>query len=232
MTQARRLRPEKLDILPHDHPDALRSRSDIVRLNGLMGQARVADATLEKAGVPAPRRILDLGAGCGRTTLALAKRLHRRGWTDVEITLVDRLVGLTQETEAAFAMLGWTARPVVADADAFLADHEGPPFDIVWTNLFLHHLEEDLPKLLAAIGPVARCFLATEPRRATTPHALSHFVGVVGANAVTRYDAVASVEAGFAGKELTALWPYGDDWSLTERYAFPFMHVFCAVRRA
>ncbi|MEM8855938.1 MAG: hypothetical protein AAGD34_19705, partial [Pseudomonadota bacterium] len=75
------------------------------------------------------------------------------------------------------------------------------------------------------------CFLATEPRRANTPYALSHCVGVVGANAVTRYDAVASVEAGFAGEELTALWPHKDGWALTERYAFPFMHVFCAVRR-
>ena len=64
------------------------------------------------------------------------------------------------------------------------------------------------------------------------PHAGMFFVGVLGANAITRHDAVASVQAGFADRELSALWPHAQaDWRCHEYVAPPFTHVFSAVRR-
>jgi hypothetical protein len=55
-------------------------------------------------------------------------------------------------------------------------------------------------------------------------------VWVLGCNAVTRHDAVVSVRAGFAGKELSAAWPPGA-WQLEERVAWPFTHLFVAHER-
>src|ERR1700733_4212257 len=50
-------------------------------------------------------------------------------------------------------------------------------------------------------------------------------------NEVTRHDAVASVRAGFTGRELSRLWPDGH-WRLREALALPFTHVFSARRGA
>ena len=50
-------------------------------------------------------------------------------------------------------------------------------------------------------------FFACEPRRAPLALVGSHLVGALGANAVTREDAVLSVHAGFRDDELSRLWP-------------------------
>jgi hypothetical protein len=50
-------------------------------------------------------------------------------------------------------------------------------------------------------------FFACEPHRGWLALAGSHLVGALGANAVTRHDAVASVHAGFRGSEIGAFWP-------------------------
>jgi hypothetical protein len=44
---------------------------------------------------------------------------------------------------------------------------------------------------------------------------------------VTRHDAVASVRAGFAGRELSGLWPEAG-WQRREGLALPFTHFFAA----
>ena len=54
----------------------------------------------------------------------------------------------------------------------------------------------------------------------------------IGANEITRHDAVASVRAGFRGQELSALWPEPDRWRLQEWAASPLSHCFVAVRKA
>jgi hypothetical protein len=53
-------------------------------------------------------------------------------------------------------------------------------------------------------------------------------VFVLGANDVSRHDAVASVRAGFAASELSALWPQDQtsSWRLREKAIFPFTHLF------
>lgn len=58
-----------------------------------------------------------------------------------------------------------------------------------------------------------------------------YLTGVIGANAVTREDAVLSVHAGFLGQELSALWPaQGEPWRIQECAAGLFSHCFCAER--
>jgi hypothetical protein len=55
-------------------------------------------------------------------------------------------------------------------------------------------------------------------------------VFALGANDVTRHDAVASVRAGFRGREISGLWPQAaPDWRLSEHAVFPFTHLFQAM---
>jgi len=86
--------------------------------------------------------------------------------------------------------------------------------------------------LLLLAGQSARAFLACEPLRSPFALFASRMVFALGCNDVTRHDAVASVRAGFAGRELSQLWPGDKDWRLEEGGVFPFSHCFAAQRDA
>ena len=63
------------------------------------------------------------------------------------------------------------------------------------------------------------------------PQPGSHLIGAIGANAVTREDAVLSVRAGFRDQEISALWPQLDaGWTLNEYSAGLFSHCFRAEK--
>ena len=96
-------------------------------------------------------------------------------------------------------------------------------------NLFLHHLDEiALVRLLGGIAARAKAFVACEPRRGRFALLGARLVGILGANEVTRHDAVVSVRAGFQGRDLSALWPQRGLWHLSENSVLPFTHVFRA----
>src|SRR5690606_38193422 len=99
----------------------------------------------------------------------------------------------------------------------------------VVANLFLHHFEDmDLARLLAFIACTTHFFVALEPRRGRFPLIMSRLLWAIGCNRVTRHDAIASVNAGFAGQELSQTWPRESGWQLTETPAWPFSHYFIA----
>ena len=223
---ARRLVPELLDQLAPGDPAALASRRDLRRINRLTAQPAIAARLLRRALPQPPRRILELGAGDGVTSLALARRLAA-GWPGVTMVLLDRHDLVAPATRAGFDALGWRAETAASDVFDWLADHADHHFDAVTANLFLHHFDADLPRLLAAAARLAPVFLATEPRRTRLALAGSRALALIGAGAVTRHDAPASVRAGFARGELTRLWPR-DGWTCEERAAGPFTHVFLA----
>jgi hypothetical protein len=54
---------------------------------------------------------------------------------------------------------------------------------------------------------------------------------LTGFGEVTRHDGPISVRAGFKGTEISALWPDLRDWSLTERRAGLFSHLFIAQKK-
>jgi hypothetical protein len=104
--------------------------------------------------------------------------------------------------------------------------------DAVIANLFLHHFEDArLAELLRGIARIARVFIAVEPRRSRWALACSRQLWAIGCNRVTRHDAPVSVRAGFAGNELSRLWPTDGRWSLEERAAGCFSHLFIARLR-
>jgi hypothetical protein len=183
-------------------------------------------------GMP-PRRVIELGSGDGSLLLRLARR-SSPAWRGVELCLLDREPVLAPDTEAAFRQLGWA--PVVLRQDALVWAGEGgaPRFDLCVVNLFLHHFEEiGLRRLLAGIAARCDAVVACEPERGRLAFLFSHLVGLLGANAITRGDAVKSVQAGFAGRDLTSAWPATAAGWWTEEYAaLPFSHCFVAQRQA
>lgn len=226
------VQPERLDDLPATDVRALRSRRDLRRINAWMANARTMAGALLRifAGDPF-QRITDLGAGDGEFLCQVAKRMYLRGrHSPTCAVLVDRRNLLRSATCAALEQLNWSCRCVAADALGYLRD-EPPRTDVIVTNLFLHHLRDDiLGELLAQAARCAPVFVAVEPRRESAPLLFSRMLWAIGCNAVTRYDAPISVRAGFTGQELSALWPRRPGWELTERRAGLFGHFFMARR--
>jgi hypothetical protein len=219
----RALTPEILDFLAPNDPRAIRSRRDLALINALMRQSAIMAGAL--AQMPPPRLLADLGGGDGRFLLSVARKLARR-WPGVTVLIADRHSVVSRHTRAGFAALGWNCEKLVGDI--FDTVPAAAP-DIITANLFLHHLDDAaLARLLALVATKARGFVACEPRRSRFAVLGARLVFALGANDVTRHDALASVRAGFAGQELSALWPEQSGWAVRERAAFPFTHLFSA----
>jgi hypothetical protein len=215
----RKLTQELLDLLPPDDPRAVRSRRDLARINGVMFQHAIMARALSR--LPPPRSIADLGGGDARFMLGAARWLAPR-WPGVTVLVCDRQDIISAATRAGFEKLGW--RCEVRQGDIF---QTLPQVDIITANLFLHHFDDTaLARLLVLASQQGKAFVACEPRRSRFAWLAAHMVFALGANDVTRHDAVVSVEAGFTGCELSALWPPG--WPLREEVAWPFSHVFSA----
>lgn len=221
--------PEILDDLPETDPRAIASRNDLRRLNFLMFQHRIMAGMMSNHVASPPRRILELGSGDGSFMLAVARRLSKR-WSNVDLVLLDRQALVERERVAEFKALGWNVTTVQSDVFEWTASSGSERFDAISANLFLHHFEDtDLLLLLRGLAPMAPVFLATEPLRTRFPLLASRMLRVIGANDVTRHDAPASVRAGFAGDDLSRLWPRDEQTMTVERRRGLFTHAFAAV---
>lgn len=244
MSIRRVVAPETLDGLAADDLAAMRSRRDLQRVHRAMGTRAIVAGALRKLATghrpAAPLRMLELGAGDGTLMLGVARALKPH-WPAVELELLDRQKLVSPATLQAYAALGWQARERVSDVFDWVAGGsesqrgQGPArWDVIVVNLFLHHFEgAPLKALLGAVAARSQRFLACEPRRGRLALAGSHLLGLLGANAVTREDAVLSVHAGFAQGEITALWPPGcSGWTLKDYPAGLFSHCFSASRKS
>ena len=226
--------PELLDDLPPADPQAVRSRGDLRRLNFLMGHAGFLAGALGRhqdgKTLPSrPLRLVELGAGDGTLLLRLARRWSAAGVT-AEVTLLDRQNLVSAETRRAFAALQWPVESVASDVFAWL-EQPAPVADVMLVNLFLHHFSaEQLAALFRLAAVRTNVFFACEPRRSPLALTAARSLVLLGCNAVTRHDAVVSVRAGFAGRELSALWPSAPEWELSEKSAGLFSHRFRAQR--
>lgn len=232
MSLPRTVRPEILDALAPEDPRAQRSRRDLRRLNRIIASAQHLEHALGMLGDHAtPMRLLEIGAGDGRLMLRVAKRLCHR-WPRAELTLLDQQNLIERSTLDALQKTGWRIEVVVDDVLHWFARQSDAHWDIVIANLFLHHFNAcRLRWLLQALARRSDGLVACEPRRARLPLFASHLVGAVGANEITRSDAVASVHAGFRARELSELWPRDcGSWQLREYAAGAFSHCFVAER--
>jgi hypothetical protein len=80
----RRVIPELLDQLPADDPEALRSRQDLRRINGLMGNEHWILRSLARFSEAAESGIVEMGAGDGRLSEKLA-----RDYANARVTAYD-----------------------------------------------------------------------------------------------------------------------------------------------
>lgn len=224
----RKVEPEALDSLGADDPAAQRSRRDLRRLHVAMRTLSIMTHAIGAESSLSALRILELGAGDGSLALRLARR-HARHWPRVSWTLLDRQPTVAESTLHGLRAVGWQPTVVVADVFDWLSIDQQRSWDIVVANLFVHHFEGDaLARLLRTVSEVTPLFFCCEPRRATTALIASHLVGLIGAGAVTREDAVLSVHAGFRNRELSAHWPSQEGWTLREYSAGLFSHCLLA----
>ena len=224
--------PELLDELDPNDSRATRSRRDLRRVHRAMGSLSILHKAISGLRLTAPpARILELGAGDATLLLRLARAQPQ--WPRVALTVLDRHDLLSQETRDGYAALGWDLSVLRTDVLQWAVEERPQHVDLCITTLFLHHFEmAALRFLMASIALRCDAFVACEPRRNTFASIGSRLLGVLACNAVTRGDAVKSVAAGFAGRELTAAWPHPQaDWHIDEYAALPFTHCFTAVRQ-
>lgn len=228
----RHLEPEWLDDLPPADPRAARSRKDLERINAWMNNAGLmADALRQAMNGRALESLIEIGAGDGQFLWGVSGRLAA-AWPEASATLLDRQDVVPRERLAAFGGLGWRARLVRADVVDWLRQAPAQTYDALVANLFLHHFRDSqLAEMLGRIAGRTRVCVALEPRRSALTLAFSRCLRVIGCNEVTRHDAPISVRAGFAGTELSRLWPADGNWSLQEGAAGWFSHLFVARRR-
>jgi hypothetical protein len=225
------IEPEWLDQLPPEEARARRSRSDLRRINAWMGHAWIIGRRLQVASRRAPpSRIIDLGSGDGWFLVRILRHLRPPG-REIEVWLLDQKDAVDPGAMAGLKALGFRPRKVQAEAMQGLRSLPSEPGTWVVGNLFFHHFAAaSLEALLAIIAERADLCLACEPRRNRWSRVAARFLWMLGANDVTRHDAVVSVAAGFRDRELTDVWPSGSGWSLTERSAGLFSHLFLAQR--
>ncbi|MGH7941359.1 MAG: methyltransferase domain-containing protein [Limisphaerales bacterium] len=223
--------PEWLDDLPSQDPRALRSRRDLRLLNFTMGHpAIMAAAILEHLRDSTTPRLVEIGAGDGHFMLTVAQRLRSK-WPSVEATLVDRLDSFDPATAKCFECLGWRIHTEKKAAAKWLEPSQPGVADAIICNLFLHQFQTaELTEMLRLAASRVRLFIALEPRRSWLSRLSGRLLWVIGCGPVTRHDAGISIRAGFCGRELSIIWPDRQNWSLTERSAGLFSHLFIARR--
>jgi hypothetical protein len=215
MANRRQVRPEILDSLPADHPDARHSRRDLRLVNRIMGNHRWILRILP--GVLRPgERVLELGAGDGE----LGCRLAGMG------IAVDGL-------DTAPRPGNWPKGRLWHTAD--LRDFDGyHRYGAVVGNLIFHQFDDPtLARLGRVLGGAVRVIVAREPSRSWLSRAL--FIGLAplfGANRVTRHDGRVSIDAGFSADELPkALGLDPGNWALRCGKSQPGASFMIAVRR-
>lgn len=196
---ARVVRAELLDSLPHDDPEAIRSRRDLRRINALMGNDRWILRTAARFPDAATRGIVELGAGDG----ALAAKLARR-FPDTVVSACD----LAPRPPRLDHRVRWN------QCDVFR--HEAPTGGVLVANLFLHHFEGAALETLGRFCGECDALVFCEPHRGMLPHLLGGlirpFVGPV-----TRHDMHVSIRAGFTRGELPRLLGLGAErWKIEE----------------
>jgi hypothetical protein len=226
----RHVLPERLDMLPADHPAAHVSRRDLQRVHRAMRSLTILRQAIDSSCMTRqPRSILELGAGDGSLMLRLAQS-WRLPWRNVQVTFLDRQNLIGPRVRWGLEMLGWKVQVLQMDVLDWAQAPSDQQYDLCITTLFLHHFASaPLGLLLRAVAARCRALVACEPRRNRLVWMGSHLLGFLGANEVTREDGVKSVVAGFAGQELSALWPSGaPSWRLQEYFAWPFTHCLVA----
>lgn len=212
----RAVRPEILDSLPHDHPDALRNRRELRTINALMGSHRWLERHARR--LRSGTRALELGAGSGD----LARRL-RRGCVPIELDGLDLCPApVDWENERRW----W--REDLNEFDGYKG------YEAVFGNLILHQFEDAaLAEIGRRMSDAASYLFFSEPARRVRHiaqfRALSLFSRM---GRVSRNDGEVSIKAGFLEEELPELLGLSSmTWNWECRTGFRGQYFMSAWRR-
>lgn len=183
--KARVVRPEILDHLPADDPEAARSRRDLRTINFLMGNERWICRTVRRFPETAARGIVEIGAGGG----ALAGKLAGL-FPDAPLTACD----LAPRSASLDGRVLWSQGDLLADGTSMSGG-------VLVANLFLHHFEGEALRQLGKLCDGFEVVVFNEPDRGFLPHVLGMLMWPF-INRVTRHDMHVSIRAGFAEGEL------------------------------
>ena len=188
MNGPRRVRPEILDTLPGDSPDARASRRDLRLINWTLGTRSWFETKLRPR-YRAREHALEVGAGTGE----LGRALH---------SFIPDLAGLDLCNRPG----DWpeTARWFQTDILGF---PDLARFPLVFGSLFSHHFDTaQLEQIGTKLGRHARVIVANEPLRARRiARGFSLLCPLIRAHPVTRHDGRISIAAGFERDELPLL---------------------------
>ena len=181
----RELKPELLDSLPPDHPDALHNRRDLRLINRVLGNYRWFARTLPGQ-LQRTEKVLEIGAGTGE----LGDHLTACGIATDGLDLWPKPAG-------------WSADRRWHRADLLTFDGYDD-YPVIIGNLIFHQFTAgQLAELGEELRRSARVILACEPMRRRSSQVLFATVApLLGANHVSLHDAHVSVAAGFRGDEL------------------------------
>ncbi|MDO8541228.1 MAG: class I SAM-dependent methyltransferase [Opitutaceae bacterium] len=211
----RTLRPELLDSLPPDHPDALHNRRDLRLTNAIIGTPRWLERTLRR--VMRPGEVaLEIGAGTGELGLRLA----------AANIAVDGLDLWPRPGK-------WPVERVWHRAD--LRTFDGyDRYPVIIANLILHQFPDtELAMLGQRLRRHVRVLVAAEPARRRVSQVLFRGIApLLGANHVSLHDAHVSIGAGFQGDELPRLMGFNlHEWAVDRRTTTLGVYRLTAVRR-
>ncbi len=185
--KTRIVEPEILDNLPHDDPAARRSRSDLRRINCLMGNDRWVLATLANISIKSASMICEIGAGDG----VLVEKIQRR-FPNSRVTACD----LVPRPTGIQSSIDWRS------GDLF---HQAPPSGgTLVANLFLHHFEGEQLHRLGNLCDGFDVLIFNEPDRSAIAALLGTLLHPF-VNHVTRHDMQTSIRAGFRTGEIADL---------------------------
>lgn len=181
----RELKPELLDSLPPDHPDARHNRRDLRLTNLAMGNYRWFSRTLPDMVRPRDR-VLEIGAGTGELGGHLAGR-------NIAVDGLD----LWPAPAGRHSDQSWHR------ADLLSFGGYGRYAVIIGNLIFHQFTASQLGELGGKLRRSARIIVACEPlRRRSSQLLFAAIAPLLGANQVSLHDAHVSVAAGFRGNEL------------------------------
>ena len=122
----------------------------------------LGEAAMDRAGIAAGARVLDVGCGCGQTTLALARRAGDAG-SALGVDISGPMLALARER----AERAGVANARFHQADAQTCRFDPASFDLVFSRfgvMFFASPEAAFSNLLGALAPGGRlCFVAWQP---------------------------------------------------------------------
>lgn len=186
-------------VSPQDLPVIL---DDLWRINrwcgGVSGSLRLLKRFFARKG-RRPVRILDVGAGDGRVAAALSQRLKKLNVETKFFALDRRFSHLCDRFPAQ--------GPARVVADALQLPFRPASFDIVMSNLFLHHFSGEAAKeiIRAMVEMASEAVLINDLDRRWLPYFLIRYAPLLARNRISRLDGAASVRQAYARRELVCL---------------------------